>query len=338
MSMEAFCWRECGAQSTADTALMQGSANLAFAFGVTAPIFLMIVAGIVLKRIGLINHEFARLGAELAFKVALPCMLFTKLIHISFIDLPLGLLAYALAATLLVFLVLELLVAPRLVQADRSTFVQAAFRGNMGIVGLAFALNAFGETVLPVASVYIAVMTILFNVLALLTLNRHLAASGAEQRPLFSVLWRRIGTNPLILAIVTALLVSAWQVPVPGVLLDAMTYLALMALPLALLCGGAAIRWREFSTSATVYWGALTKLVLVPGAIVAGGVLFGLRGEALGVLFFMSAAPTATASYPMVRALGGNHYLAAALIALTSLLSMVSVTLGLFLLRELQLI
>lgn len=312
--------------------------NLLFAFGVTTPTFLIIVAGIVLKRIGLINNEFAQIGSELAFKVALPCMLFTKLIQVSFVNPPLLLIAYGLAATFLVFLLLELVVAPLLAQADRSTFVQASFRSNMGIVGLAFALNAYGEGVLPLASMYLAIVTILFNVLSLVTLNRHLALSGIEQKPLLLVLCRKVGTNPLIIAIVLALLVSWWRVPVPGIMLAAMEYLALMALPLALLCCGAAIRWRDFSTSLNLYWGTLVKLVLVPGLIVLGGVLLGLRGEALGVLFFMTSAPTATASYPMVRAMGGNHYLAAALIALTSLLSIVTVTLGLFVLRELALI
>ena len=312
--------------------------NLLFAFGVTTPTFLIIVAGIVLKRIGLINNEFAQVGSELAFKVALPCMLFTKLINVSFDNPPLLLITYGLVATLLVFLLLELVIAPLLVQADRSTFVQASFRSNMGIVGLAFALNAYGDEILPLASVYLAIVTILFNVLSLVTLNRHLAMSGKEQRPLFFVLCRKIGTNPLIIAIVLALLVSWWRVPVPGIVLGAMEYLALMALPFALLCCGAAIRWREFSVSVNLYWGTLAKLVLVPGLIVLGGILIGLRAEELAVLFFMVSAPTATASYPMVRSMGGNHYLAAALIALTSLLSIVSVTVGLFLLREFGLI
>ena len=91
--------------------------NLLFALGVTAPTFLIIVTGILLKRIGLINNEFAQIGSELAFKVALPCMLFTKLIHVSFENPPLLLLAYALAATVLVFILLEWMIAPLLVQA-----------------------------------------------------------------------------------------------------------------------------------------------------------------------------------------------------------------------------
>jgi malonate transporter len=50
----------------------------------------------------------------------------------------------------------------------------------------------------------------------------------------------------------------------------------------------------------------------------------------------MTAAPTAAAAYPMVRSIGGDYHLTAAIIAGSTLMSIVSSTLGLFLLRELQ--
>jgi predicted permease len=79
-------------------------------------------------------------------------------------------------------------------------------------------------------------------------------------------------------------------------------------------------------------------LFLVPLLITIGGILIGLRGPALGVLFLMSSSPTAAASYPMTQAMGGNRHLAAAIIAATSLGSIISSTLGIFLLRSFGLI
>ena len=109
-------------------------------------------------------------------------------------------------------------------------------------------------------------------------------------------------------------------------------------MPLALLCIGASIRWRDFRVSANLYWTTLAKLFLVPGFITLGGILIGLRGEQLGVLYMMSSAPSATAGYAMLRGIGGNHYLGAAIIATTSLGSVIAITLGLFLLRAFALI
>jgi malonate transporter len=53
-------------------------------------------------------------------------------------------------------------------------------------------------------------------------------------------------------------------------------------------------------------------------------------------LYMMMAAPTAAAAYPMVRSIGGDHHLTAAIIAGSTLCSMLTSTAGLFLLRYLH--
>ncbi len=70
---------------------------------------------------------------------------------------------------------------------------------------------------------------------------------------------------------------------------------------------------------------AAGKLLLVPLLFVGGGVAWGFRGMELGILLLMSSAPTAAASYVMVRAMGGNAALAANIIALTTLGSLFTV-------------
>lgn len=305
--------------------------NLNFALIVTAPIFMIVCFGIILKRMGIITNEFAQIGSDLVFKVTLPCLLFVKLIDSDFQHLPIKLILYAVVATILVFIVLERLIAPRLSHEDRGAFVQGSFRSNMAIIGLAYCLNAFGEGILPVASIYLAIVTILFNILAVITLSHHKQSDGKKAS--ITSAFKDIAKNPLILSILLALIFSFFKIKVPNVFLDTLGYFAKMTLPLALLCTGASIRWREFHASFILYWATAAKLVFVPGIIVLGGIAIGLRGQELAVLYLMSSAPTAAASYPMVRSLGGNHYLAAAIIATTSLGSIIAITTGLFLLK-----
>ena len=149
--------------------------DLGFAFTITTPIFCILGLGILFKRIGWITDEFARLGSNLVFKVTLPCLLFVKLVETDFRhNLPLTLVLYAVIATVTAFLILDRLFSSRLqTVTDRGIFVQGAFRGNLGIIGLAFCLSAFGEGVIATASIYLAVMTTLFNILAVITLTRH---------------------------------------------------------------------------------------------------------------------------------------------------------------------
>ena len=314
------------------------TADFYFALTITAPIFSILGLGIVFKRIGLITEEFAKVGADLVFKVTLPCLLFVKLVETDFRhNLPYMLIIYAVIATIFVFIILDRIMTRWIDHPEnRGVFVQGAFRANMGIIGLAFCFSAFGDDVIAVASIYLAVLTTLFNVLSVMTLTRHqyqpVDASGR---------WRvffEIGKNPLIIAIVIGALVSLMRIPVPELLLTTGEYLARMTLPLALLCAGASIRLLEFKGDRSLYWASVGKLLFVPLVITAGGALIGLRGQELGVLYLMSASPTAAASYPMALALGGNHHLAAAIIAMTTLGSVFFITAGVFVLRSLGLI
>lgn len=309
-----------------------------FALQITAPIFCILGLGIIFKRIGLINEEFARIGSELVFKVTLPCLLFVKLVKTDFRHfLPLELVAYAVAATVVVFLLLDRFFVRFIAEPnDRGVFVQGAFRSNLGIIGLAYCLSAFGEGIVPVASIYLAVLTTLYNILGVITLTRHRELATAENRMLLVI--KGIVKNPLILAIAAGVILSLSRLPVPEILLNTGEYFARMTLPLALLCAGASIRLHEFQSSHPLYWATAGKLFLVPLVITAGGVAFGLRGESLGVLFLMCASPTAAASYPKAQAMGLNYHLAAAIIATTSLGAIISTTLGIFLLRVFNLI
>lgn len=313
-------------------------ADLIFAATITTPIFCILGLGILFKRIGWISDEFARLGSNLVFKVTLPCLLFVKLVETDFRrNLPTQLVVYAIVATVVAFLILDRLFASRFANiADRGVFVQGAFRSNMGIIGLAFCLSAFGEGVVATASIYLAVMTTVFNILAVVTLTRHQDRAGYHGE-IFRVLLGII-KNPLILAIAAGVIISLLGFQVPNILLQTGGYFARMTLPLALLCAGASIRLHEFQTSPPLYWAVTGKLLFVPLLITGGGILLGLRGQELGVLYLMCASPTAAASYPMTQALGGNHHLAAAIIAATSLGSLIFTTLGIFLLRSFQLI
>lgn len=83
-----------------------------------------------------------------------------------------------------------------------------------------------------------------------------------------------------------------------------------------------------------VHDGTHSKLVLVPLVLTAGAVALGFRGIELGILMLMASSPSAAAGYVMVRAMGGNAALAANIIALTTLGSLLTTSLGVMLLRS----
>lgn len=134
----------------------------------------------------------------------------------------------------------------------------------------------------------------------------------------------------MIIAIFLGYTTLLLQLNIPLLLLDTGHYIAQMGLPLALLCIGASIRKKELQSSTLLYFAVGNILILVPLVVTVISYLMGSRGEHLGVLFMMMAAPTAEMSSPMVRIIGGDYYLTSAIIATTTLLSVVTGTIGAF--------
>ncbi|MEJ2763615.1 AEC family transporter [Photobacterium sp. MCCC 1A19761] len=301
--------------------------QLDYSFSVTGPIFIMLGLGVFLRRQGLIEEKFVESGSRLVFTVTLPALLFLSVVGADLQQIGnAGLLGFAIVANILVYLLFEL-IAPWLIKDKQEigVVVQGAFRANTGIIGLAYVSNAFGETGLVVGSLYVAVVTVLYNILAVITLTR----ANGQQGLSLSGLCRSILKNPLILSICAALPFSLLQIELPAVLVQSGRYFADMTLPLALLCTGASLDLNQLrQDSAHANYATCGRLIIAPVLITLAGGLIGFRGMELGIIFLMSAAPTAAASYVMARSMGANARLAANVIALTTLGSLLTCSLG----------
>ena len=235
---------------------------LAFSFSITMPIFLILALGVLLYRIRIINDNFIDVASKLVFNVTLPALLFISISKSDIgQDTDLSLVIYAMAAVTVTYFALEFFLSIWVSdKAERAVLVQGAFRSNMGIIGLAYCVNAYGNGVFSVASVYLGGVTVLFNILSVIGLSR---ALGKNTNAL-SIL-KGIAKNPLIIAIVAAFLSSLTGLSLPSTLYKAGDYFAQMTLPLALLCAGASL---SFSSLKNGMIGALIasvgKLVFIP--------------------------------------------------------------------------
>lgn len=309
---------------------------LEFSLSITLPIFLILALGIILYQVRIINDNFVDVSSKLVFNVTLPTLLFLSISKTPLSsDTDFSLALYGCGVVTLTYILLEF-AAIKLIpkKQDRGVAVQGAFRSNMGIIGLAYCVNAYGEGVFSVASIYLGSVTILYNIFSVITLNRSLSA---EQN-----IWhtaKGIGKNPLIIAILSALLMSATGLTLPAPLHNAGSYFAQMTLPLALLCAGASLNFSSLQKEMSVALiSSAGKLLFIPIITTFGGYLMGYKGMELGVLFLMSSAPSAAASYIMARAMGGNTALAANIIVITTVVSLLTTSIGVTLLRSFNLI
>lgn len=308
-----------------------------FAFNITAPIFVMLFLGVWLKKRKLINDEFISSASRLVYTIGLPVMLFSTsatadLSHITDWNL---LIAFG-VMTLVVF-------TGSLLSArwhckdvrDQGVFIQGAFRGNLAILGLAFCANAYGEQGLALASLPVAMTVVLYNMMSVYVLNRSLHYARDAIGPTV----KGIVKNPLIIAIFLGFAVNALAIKIPGILLESGKYLSQMVLPLALICIGGALTFSGLTRIDSATLGAcIWKLILSPLIACGIAIALGLNGDALVILFLLAATPTATISFVMVQAMKGNSELAANIIAQTTLWSLLTVTLGMWLLQVMNLV
>lgn len=307
-----------------------------FSLSITLPIFFIILLGLILNKLRLINDNFIDVSSKLVFNITLPALLFISILKTDLSGtVNFSLVLFGIVAVSLTYLLFEIL-ARYLIsnKPDRGVVIQGSFRSNMGIIGLAYCVNAYGDAVFAVVSLYLAGVTILFNILSIVTLNRSL---NQDISPLKTI--KSITKNPLILSILAALLIASTPVKLPETFIKTGTYFAQMTLPLALLCAGATLNFQAIKKNMSLaIIASIGKLFVIPFILTFGGFWFGFRGIELGVLFLMSSAPAASVSYIVVRSMGGNSGLAANIIVLTTLMSLFTTSMGVTYLRSFSLI
>jgi len=312
--------------------------QLVFVGSITLPVFSLVFIGIWLKWRDKIDDAFTVKSSYIVFNLALPVLMFAAIVRtdIAQIGNP-RLITFALCMALLSFMTLWF--AGKAFIKDKKNlgvFVQGCFRSNLGILGLAFCVTTFAQEGLAVGALLLAVITPLYNILSIYALT-HAASENSQMNWLG--LMKDVLTNPLIVAILMALPFAYWQVVLPEVVMRSIDYLAAMTLPLALICIGGSLSLTALKQTQRLSWVTVViKLVLMPALVAVLAYLSGFRGVELGCLILMFASPTAAASFVMVRSIGGNHMLAANIIALTTLISLFSVSIAIYLLKVFALI
>ncbi|MCE4053806.1 AEC family transporter [Pseudomonas sp. Au-Pse12] len=298
---------------------------------ITAPVFAMLLLGLLLKRVGWINDNFIHTASALVFNVTMPALLFLGIVHADLrSSLRPGVLIYFSVATLACFALAWGWAIWRCPKADRGIYTQGAFRGNNAIIGLALAASMYGDYGISLGAVLAALVILFYNTLSTIVLAVYSPVIKSDPWSIF----KSVISNPLIVSVLVAAPFAYWQNGLPGWLETSGRYLAQMTLPLALICIGGTLSLAALRNSGELaISSSLLKMVSLPALATLGAWLCGFRGAELGILFLYFGSPTAAASFVMARAANGNHELAAAIIVITTVMAAVTTNIGIFLLQ-----
>ena len=179
---------------------------IVFAITIVLPNLALMWLGFFMQRRGEASQTFIDQASSFVFNYCLPCLLFFSVVD-SDVDYSkqITLIVAGILVTFILFIGAEIYAKYFVSKpADQGVFVQGIFRSNMAIIGLATVANAYGERGLSIGAVYMGVVTILFNILAVITLSRVSKSVDDTWLSRSTMIVKKLFTNPLIIALVAA--------------------------------------------------------------------------------------------------------------------------------------
>lgn len=291
------------------------------------PVFALIALGSALRRWNFTTEGFLSVSDRLVYFIFFPAMLFWK-IGSAPSDLfgEARLYLAVILAVLIVYVLSTAFIRFAGVKARQAgSFSQSCYRFNT-YVGMAVMMSVFGEDGVRRFGVLIALVIPLINVLAIGTLTWFGGGPAAWRRRVEQTL-KALAVNPLILGCIGGVAYNQTINRFPPFLDNTLRLASYVTLPLALISIGGALTLKGLRDHGRLSLAACGfKLLALP---VAGGCLmqaFGVSGEAfkMGILFL--SLPTSTALYVLSSQLNSDTELASAAIALSTLLSVLSLS------------
>ena len=307
-----------------------------FSLNTVLPLLLLMSAGFLCRKIGLLSDQLVKGVNQLVFKVFLPFSLCTSVMNTPYdTAMPWDVFLFITLGLLLEFGLLFLLV-PR-IEKDRAkvgVMIQGMGRANYAFFGIPLVAMLFPGQDTSLASLLVIASVPVYNVMSVVALCVYGEGKIKPGRVVLNIL-----KNPLIISSVLGYIFWLLRFQPPAFLKTTMNDLGKVATPLALFTLGGAITFSSAKNHLrqlliVIPW----RLVLSPLAAILIGALLGIRGIPMASAFIAFGAPTAVSSYPMAQQMGGDGELAAEIVAVSSTLCIVTTFLFVFLMKTTALI
>lgn len=308
--------------------------NLIFSLNSTLPVFLLMVLGVIFRKVGLIDAEFANKLNKFVFKVPLPVLVFKDLAVVDFASVWDGKFVLFCFAVTVASIVISYLVALLFRNRGiRGEFVQASYRSSAALLGIAFIQNIYGTS--GMAPLMIIGSVPLYNIMAVVVLSVVKAEKSRISKETVKLTLLGIVKNPILIGIAAGLLWSALGLPLSGICGKTVSNISAMATPLGLIAMGAGFELsKAVSVKGPSFVAAFIKLVGLAALFLPLAVMTGFRNEELIAILVMLSSATTVSAYVMARNMGHEGVLTSSVVMLTTLFSAFTVTGWLWILKS----
>lgn len=309
--------------------------SLIFSLNATIPVFLIMVAGYVLHRRGMLTEGFVNSADKFNFNVALPVMLFTDLISTNIreeFDIKFAL--FCAAITTVMFFCIW--IGAKIFVKDKSmtgAFVQASYRSSVAVLGIAFITNIYGNA--GMMPMIIIGSVPLYNIFAVVVLSFESPKSkNSSLKAHIKTSLVNIIKNPIIISIFLGVLCAFINLKLPQIINKTLTSIGSLASPLTLIAIGAGFEGaKAIKKIKPTLAASIIKLVVLPAVFIPIAIRLGWTDRALVALIIMLGSPTTPSCYIMTKNMHGDHVLTSSIVVTTTLLSSITLTFWIFICR-----
>ncbi len=301
---------------------------------ITAPIFIVIAIGFLIRKKNIISEDGVSLLNKLAYNIGLPSLIFLIITNYSLGDIFNVQIVKVIYLTYALLILLTILINFVIKRSGKTkgAIIVSSFRCNMAFVGFPIILAAYGDLALAKASLIVAFL-IPVNIVATIIIfkfyNRREEGMGAGRLLLSFV------KDPMIIGVISGILFSYFRIPVPEVFHESLDIISAMTVAIALLSIGASFRFVHLKNDfKIVSYAGFNKLILLPAvAFILSTFVFKVETFDRNVMVILFATPLAVAAYIMAKELRSNHQLLASALILTTIASALTISAWLLLFK-----
>ena len=312
--------------------------NLIFSLNATIPIFLMMLLGMLFRKLGWMDEVFAAKMNKFVFLVPLPVLLFEQLATVDFSevwDIKFILFCFMVTAiSITISTLISLLWKDRSIKGE---FIQATYRSSAALLGIAFIQNIYGTA--GMAPLMIIGSVPLYNIMAVVVLSVFKPGNNSFDKALVKKTLKGIATNPIIIGIVAGFVWSALKLSMPSILHKTVSSIGATATPMGLMSMGATFEMKKATSKMKPTLVAVfMKLVGFCAIFLPMAALLGFRNEEMIAILVMLGSATTVSCFVMARNMGHEGTLSSGVIMMTTLLSAFTLTMWLDVLRSFGLV
>ena len=307
------------------------------AFNAVAPFLILLGIGFAAVRLKITDRPFMDRLNALNYRIFFPFLMFNNVYGAKPEDMPSMKLILTGVVSVSLLVILLMIVVPKIVKENprRGVIIQGIFRSNFIIYGIPLTTYVFGAEKSSICGMLILIMVSLFNISGVIVMERF--REGGKIRP--KKLLLGIIKNPLLQGCVAGLVFYLLQIRLPSFIATPVSSLATIATTLALVILGANLKFDELRNNRRIICTVLIiRLILLPMVMVTFAYLIGLRGIELFLILMIFGTPVATASYAMAQNMGGDGQLAGQLVFVSTVASLVTIFVFIFILSQLGLL